>query len=116
MRSDYDLKMVAKRSLRWKEGQDASGAEILPEEDLRCPLCDRLMVLGPTVDEHHLTPRSQGGREKFRLHKVCHLKIHQALKPRELARQYNTWESLRTHPEVAKFIDWVKKRPPEFLG
>jgi len=116
MRSDYDLKMVAKRSLRWKEGQDASGAEILPEEDLRCPLCDRPMVLGATIDEHHLTPRSQGGREKFRLHKVCHLKIHQALKPRELARQYNTWESLRTHPEVAKFIDWVKKRPPEFLG
>jgi hypothetical protein len=74
------------------------------------------MIPGPTVDEHHLTPRSQGGREKFQLHKVCHLKIHQALKPRELARQYNSWELLRGHPEVAKFIEWVKKRPPEFLG
>jgi hypothetical protein len=23
---------------------------------------------------------------------------------------------LRGHPEVAKFIEWVRKRPPEFLG
>ncbi len=89
---------------------------MLPEEDLTCPLCGRVLLQGPTVDEHHLVPRSQGGREKFLLHKVCHNKIHQVFKPRELARHYCTWEALRDHPEVSKFVDWVQKRPPDFMG
>jgi hypothetical protein len=38
------------------------------------------------------------------------------LKPREIARHYTTWEALRDQPEIATFIDWVRKRPPEFLG
>lgn len=106
--------MVSKRSLRWKEGEDDG----LPDGDepSPCPLCGRPLVPGPTVDEHHLLPRSQGGRDKFLVHRVCHRKIHQALKPRELARDFNTWESLQRHPEIAKFIDWVRKRPPEFMG
>jgi len=108
--------MVSKRSLRWKEGQTSTGEGILPEEANDCPLCGRELVQGPTIDEHHLVPRSQGGKEKVLVHKVCHQKIHQALKPRELARTYNTWEALRGHPEIDKFIQWVKKRPPEFLG
>ncbi|NBV89396.1 MAG: hypothetical protein EBR88_07815 [Betaproteobacteria bacterium] len=89
---------------------------MLPDDSNDCPLCGRVLVRGPTADEHHLVPKSQGGKEKFLLHKVCHLKIHQTLKPRELARAYNTWESLRAHPEIEKFIHWVQKRPPEFLG
>lgn len=91
------------------------GEEILPDEPQQCPLCDRLLIPGPTVDEHHLVPKSKGGREKVLIHKVCHKAIHQAFKPSDLARNYCTWESLRTAPELAKFIAWVQKRPPEFL-
>jgi 5-methylcytosine-specific restriction endonuclease McrA len=108
--------VVSKRALRWQEGQTSTGDTPPEDEDLTCPLCGRPMVPGPTVDEHHLVPRSLGGREKQRLHKVCHQKIHQALKPREIARHYTTWEALRDQPEIATFIDWVRKRPPEFLG
>jgi hypothetical protein len=107
--------MVSKRSLRWKEGDDA--AEIAAAQAIAlCPLCGRELVAGDSVDEHHLTPRSQGGRDKHLIHKVCHRKIHQTFKPRELARQFNSWTSLQAHPEIEKFIEWVQKRPNEFLG
>lgn len=106
--------MVSKRSLRWQEN-DASTLGAEPTEAL-CPLCGRTLVAGPTVDEHHLVPRSQGGRMKETLHRVCHRKIHQTLKPRELARSFASWEALRAHPEIEKFIEWVRKRPPEFMG
>jgi 5-methylcytosine-specific restriction endonuclease McrA len=108
--------MVSKRSLRWQEGQSSDGQEIVPEQDLLCPLCGRELIRGDSVDEHHLIPRSQGGRDKYLIHKVCHQKIHQTIKPRELAKAFNTWQALREHPEIDKFIQWVQKRPPEFLG
>lgn len=73
------------------------------------------MINGPTVDEHHLVPRSKGGKEKFLVHKICHQKIHQVFSEKELARQFHTWETLQDHTEMAAFISWVKKRPPEFL-
>jgi hypothetical protein len=34
---------------------------------------------------------------------------------KELARQFHTWQALKGHPEMATFISWVKKRPPEFF-
>ncbi len=79
-----------------------------------CPLCGRPLVPGPSVDEHHLVPRSRGGREKFLVHRVCHQKIHATISEVELARHYDTWDRLREHPEIAKFIAWVRKRPPEY--
>ena len=82
--------MVSKRLLRWQEGDDADAIAAAQAVQL-CPLCGRLLTPGDSVDEHHLTPRSQGGREKQLIHKVCHQKIHQTLKPRELARQFNSW-------------------------
>lgn len=81
--------MVSKRLLRWQEGDDADAIAAAQAVQL-CPLCGRLLTPGDSVDEHHLTPRSQGGREKQLIHKVCHQKIHQTFKPRELARHFNS--------------------------
>jgi 5-methylcytosine-specific restriction endonuclease McrA len=88
-----------------------------PPSDLpeACPLCGRPLIPGPSVDEHHLVPRSQGGKEKFLVHKICHQKIHQVFTEKELARRYSRWELLQSHDEMAVFIEWVRKRPPEFL-
>lgn len=104
--------MVSKRSLRYRGEED----DPVVDEPSNCPLCGRVLILGPSVDEHHLVPKSQGGREKFLVHRVCHQKIHQALKPRELSRQFSTWEALKQHPDIEKFIEWVQKRPPEFIS
>lgn len=113
--------MVIKRSMRANTKQARLlGLQVGPPppddgHPRSCPLCERLMIAGPSVDEHHLIPRSQGGKEKFLVHKICHQKIHQTLSEKELARSYASWESLRAHPEISTFIGWVRKRPPEFL-
>ncbi len=76
-----------------------------------CPLCDRLLVAGPSVDEHHLLPKSHGGKSKTPIHRICHRKIHATLSERELAKDFNTWSALKMHPEIAAFVAWVANKP-----
>jgi 5-methylcytosine-specific restriction endonuclease McrA len=79
-----------------------------------CPLCGRPLVAGKSVDEHHLLPKSQGGREKFLMHRICHRKIHATFTEKDLAKHFNTWAALRAHEGIAAFIAWVQKKSPEF--
>ena len=72
------------------------------------------MIAGPSLDRHHPLPRSRGGRETVTMHKICHRAIHAMLSERELADGYADFGALRTHPTLAQFIVWVKKRPPEY--
>jgi hypothetical protein len=73
------------------------------------------MVPGPSVDLHHLVPRTYKGRETVTLHRVCHKKIHAVLDENALRDHYATIEALRRHPEIAAFLRWVAKKPPEFV-
>lgn len=79
-----------------------------------CPLCDRPLPEGESTDWHHLVPRSRGGRDQVRLHKICHQAIHATLTEAELARDYRDIAALRAHPDLARFIAWVAKRPPDY--
>ena len=85
---------------------------------LVCGLCHRPIPSDAPQSLHHLIPRSKGGKNgpTVTLHHLCHKEIHITLSETELARTYNNLEALRTHPRLAKFISWVKKRPPEFLS
>lgn len=56
-----------------------------------------------------------GGIEKFIVHRICHSKIHSVFTEAELAFEYNTFAKLREHPEMARFIKWVRKRDPEYF-
>lgn len=80
-----------------------------------CPICGRVMIAGPSVDEHHWVPKSEGGRETAFVHRICHRTLHARFSERELARSYATPEAIRADPAMAKFIRWVRKRPPEYL-
>ncbi len=80
-----------------------------------CPLCDRVMVKGPSIDEHHFLPKCKGGKEKTLVHKTCHRKLHQTFTENELRDQYDSPEKCRAHPEIDKYIKWLKKKPPEFI-
>ena len=86
-------------------------------EDLGpCPLCGRTMIDGPSVDRHHIIPRSRGGRDWIWIHRVCHKKIHSVLSLRDLMRDFQDLDDLKAEPEIAKFVRWVARKPPQWLG
>jgi hypothetical protein len=78
-----------------------------------CGICDRL--LGDiNVDEHHLIPKTFKGKEKYRVHRICHTKLHSVFTERELLHYYHTFERIREHSEMQKFIKWVQNKDPGF--
>lgn len=74
------------------------------------------MVPGPSVNRHHLVPKTFGGTEIVEMHRICHSKIHAVFSERELAQHYHTFERLLAHEEIEKFVRWVRKQPPEFYN
>src|SRR4051812_45266188 len=87
-----------------------------------CQLCGRNEI---EVTRHHLIPRTRHAnkrnqklfdREDVRtrladLCRPCHGFIHKVLTEKELEREYNTLEALRSQPEIARFAAWVARRP-----
>ncbi|MBS0284778.1 MAG: HNH endonuclease [Proteobacteria bacterium] len=76
-----------------------------------CSLCGRR--LGLRVEWHHIVPRSEGGREVAALHPICHRAIHARWSNAELAR-FEGMAALREAPELATFLRWIARRPPDF--
>lgn len=72
------------------------------------------MIEGPSVDRHHFLPRAEGGRAVAPVHRICHRKLHTLWTERELARLYSTPEAIREHPEIQRFVCWLRGKPPEF--
>jgi hypothetical protein len=79
-----------------------------------CAICERPLIAGKSVNEHHLIPKTYKGAETVILHVVCHTKIHSVFSEKELYDFYHTAERLRSHPEIEKFVAWVQKKDPEF--
>jgi 5-methylcytosine-specific restriction endonuclease McrA len=80
---------------------------------LVCPLCERVIPVSQR-DAHHLIPKSKGGKETEYLHRICHRQIHALFTETELARRYNNVEALLSHPEMIKFVSWVRTKPEDF--
>lgn len=80
---------------------------------LMCALCDR-PVPKSQKDAHHLVPKSKGGKHTELFHRMCHRQVHALFTETELARQYCTVEALLAHPEVARFVAWVRTKPVDF--
>ncbi|MBT2659939.1 HNH endonuclease [Bacillus sp. ISL-45] len=75
-----------------------------------CELCGRQDV---EVTIHHLVPKELGGTfmPTADLCIPCHKQIHALFTNDELAADLNTIERLRSHPELGKFLKWIKKQP-----
>lgn len=88
-----------------------------------CALCRRPV---PDLTEHHLVPRREHARLRgspgfdleaarratVSLCRACHRTVHAELTHRELADTYNTLESLRRHPGVARFVAYARRQRP----
>ena len=48
------------------------------------------------------------------LHRACHSKLHGVFTESELARDYHSIDRLLGHPEIAKFVRWIQRRPIDF--
>ncbi len=84
----------------------------MAEEAGACFLCGR--PLGTRVEWHHPVPKSRGGKETVPVHPICHRAIHAALTNKELERGFASADALRSHPELARFVEWVSGKDPNF--
>ena len=85
----------------------------------RCELCGTEAAL----TFHHLIPRTVHSNKWFRkryardemqqgidICRQCHSTIHRMIPEKEMARAYNSIETLQAHPEVARYLDWARKK------
>ncbi len=88
-----------------------------------CAICGRIEAL----TKHHLIPRTRHKNKRNKrefdrqvvkvtvgICRPCHSQIHRVLTEKELEREWNSIEKLRTHPEVRKFQDWIATKPSGF--
>ena len=90
----------------------------------RCDLCGREVG---ELQSHHCIPRTRHSNRRNKRHftrqevherrlllcRACHATIHATLTEKELERRYNTLSSLRSHSEIAAFVEWVRTQPAD---
>jgi hypothetical protein len=90
-----------------------------------CELCRRA---GCGLTKHHLIPRTRHANKRNKreferaevkqrvawICRACHNHVHALFTEKTLEREFNTLESLGAHPEVAKFVEWIKTKPGGF--
>ncbi|MEM9420569.1 MAG: hypothetical protein AAGA25_16195 [Planctomycetota bacterium] len=89
-----------------------------------CELCGRS---GLELTRHHLVPKARHNKPRTqRMHpdvnlntyvamlcRPCHAAVHRHLSEQELAEAYHSLEALAGHPEVARFVAWVRRKPAD---
>lgn len=88
-----------------------------------CVICQR----EETLTRHHLIPRTRHANKRNKrefdravvkvtvgMCRPCHSQLHALLTEKELEREWNTLEKLRTHPDLMKFAAWIGTKPGGF--
>ena len=88
-----------------------------------CAICER----AETLTRHHLIPRTRHPNKRNKREfdratvkrtvgvcRPCHSQIHVLLTEKELERDWNSVERLRSHAELAKFASWIGSKPAGF--
>ncbi|WP_051630607.1 HNH endonuclease [Afifella pfennigii] len=93
--------------MRGRAKEATAGEAVQP-----CWLCGR--PLGRRVEWHHPRPKSRGGREVVPIHPICHRTLHACFSNLVLARMAEEAEPLSQHPRIARFLNWIADKPPDF--
>lgn len=82
---------------------------LVPEPD-PCPLCGR-----PNFhpSDHHLVPKSRGGKVTKTICRDCHKAVHSLFTNKQLEKTYNTVEALLGHEEFRKMVGFLRKQDPQ---
>lgn len=90
----------------------------------RCQLCER----ETSLTRHHLVPQcrhaNKWNKKHFDRRRVktdllllcagCHKQLHALFSEKELERRLHDLPSLRAEPEVQRFVEWLRTKPPGF--
>jgi len=79
-----------------------------------CPICER-HVLVSNLTDHHVVPKSRGGKETVPICKACHRKIHRVFHNSSLEVEWNEVEKIKRHPEMYKYVKWIRKQSPDAM-
>jgi hypothetical protein len=94
-----------------------------PNNPPRCELCERA---GLELTRHHLIPRKRHRQRSCKkrfthdertgriamLCRPCHSTVHAQLSEKQLEQGYHTLDALADHPDIARFVAWVRKQRP----
>ncbi len=72
-----------------------------------CPLCGRP---NRTPSDHHLVPRTRGGKVTETVCQDCHSAVHATFSNKELEREYATIDALLSHEGFAEIIRFIAKQ------
>jgi 5-methylcytosine-specific restriction endonuclease McrA len=78
---------------------------------VKCPLCVR-ETDPKDMSDHHLVPKSKGGRDTETICHPCHRQIHALFDNRRLAKELDSVEALLAEPTFAKYLKWASKQTP----
>jgi hypothetical protein len=83
--------------------------EMLAAPPLQCPICER-----PNYhpSDHHMVPRSRGGKTTETICQDCHKAIHAVFTNKELESTYHTVDALMGNEEFAKMAKFISKQDP----
>ncbi|MEJ5081398.1 HNH endonuclease [Ochrobactrum sp. MYb379] len=95
-----------------KNREDLASQDV-EAEPVICALCER-SIPAEQIEDHHLIPKSKGGKIKVPLHRICHSHIHAAFTDAQLAKKFSTIAAILEDPTIQKFVVWVKTKSPGF--
>lgn len=81
---------------------------------LACWLCRR--PIATRLQWHHTVPKAKKGRTIVPVHPICHRAIHANFTNAQLARIGDDRERLRANETIARFLDWIANKPPDFYA
>ena len=80
-----------------------------PPEPDPCPLCERPNYF---PSNHHLIPKSRGGRVTKTICADCHGAVHATFSNKELEKASRTADALLAHPTFSGQVGFLRKQDP----
>lgn len=65
--------------------------------------------------EHHIIPKSKGGKETVSSCETCESFIHKTWSHNELRDTYNNVKTILNNEKFQKFLKWRRKQSPEIV-